>query len=101
MKINRVKLNEMYHSITASSKASAERNNPAASRPEKDSLRITNEAKRRSGIQGMAKRIAAEVSEPASAEKLLRLKNEIASGTYRTSSREIAEALCGRLEDKE
>ncbi len=104
MKIDRVKLNEIYSTLAANNnnKVPATEKSPSSAqnlRAEKDSLKITDQAKERTGVQGLAKRVAKEVSEPASAEKLLRLKNAVASGTYKTSAREIAEAILGRPEE--
>lgn len=61
----------------------------------KDEVVLSDKAREYSAMNLINNAVIDEVSRKASPEKLLRLKNEVASGTYHVSSDEIADAILG------
>lgn len=99
MKINPSQVDKLYNALAAesASTASKEAEKQAAAIGSADSLSLSEAAKNRSEIDSAVDLVVTEVSKSASAEKLLRFKNEIQNGTYRVPAEAIAEAMMGSI----
>lgn len=95
MKINRNEVDKLYNSINMNSAPARDKEQNRTIGTEKDSLVISDEAKNHTGIGGIVKQAVNEVTKPAASDKLLRIKNEIANGTYHVSGSSIASAMLG------
>ncbi|MEA4831979.1 hypothetical protein SDC9_198675 [bioreactor metagenome] len=96
MKINQIKEDKIYNSIIKE-KALAPENGHGVSGTaqcaKKDSLVISEKAKSHSEVKGIVSAVINKAEKPASSEKLMRLKSQIASGEYNISSSDIAEKI--------
>ena len=66
-----------------------------------DKIIISDKAKEFSPVKNSVETVIKEVNKTTSSEKLLRLRNEIATGKYNVSSEAIAEAIIGGVKPKE
>lgn len=94
MKINGEKIEGLY-SYAKADKAAAEKNVNIEMGAAKDKVTISIEARAYSAKGRLTRIVVDEVTRQTPSEKLLKLKNEIASGTYNVSSDEIAAAILG------
>lgn len=99
MKINPSQIDKLYNALAAESTSSAskESDKQQASVGSTDSLSLSEAAKNRSEIDSAVNMVVTDTTKNASAERLLRFKNEIQNGTYRVPSEDIAEAMIGSM----
>ena len=100
MKINPSQVDKLYNPLAAenASTASKEAEKQQAAIGSTDSLSLSEAAKNRSEIDSAVNLVVTETTKSASAERLLRFKNEIQNGTYRVPSDAIAAAMLGNIE---
>jgi anti-sigma28 factor (negative regulator of flagellin synthesis) len=99
MKINPSQIDKLYNALAAESASTApkEAEKQQAAIGSTDSLSLSEAAKNRSEIDSAVNLVVTETTKSASAERLLRFKNEIQNGTYRVPSDAIAEAMLGNI----
>lgn len=93
MKIDPAHIDKIYGARAADNAASAPREESNKRAVEKDSLTLSEAARGHSEIDAAVKLVVNEATKPASAERLLRYKNAIQSGTYRVPAEDIAAAM--------
>jgi anti-sigma28 factor (negative regulator of flagellin synthesis) len=93
MKIDPSHIDKLYGALAADNAAQAPREESRQRAIDKDSLALSDAARGHSQIDAAVKQTVDEATKPASAERLLRYKNAIQSGTYRVSSEDIAAAM--------
>jgi anti-sigma28 factor (negative regulator of flagellin synthesis) len=100
MKINRSNIESLYsRTITdASDKRTGSGTNVSIDKKtESDKIQISDKAREYTAGKCFANNVVKEATEPTRSEKLMKLKNDIASGNYFVSSDKIAAAILRKL----
>ena len=94
MKINRNEVDRVYNTpLTESNNKNTKAK--SESTEVKDEVVLSDKAREYSAMNSLGNAVVNEVTKSTSPEKLLRLKNDIASGNYHVSSEDIADAIIG------
>ena len=99
MKINRGNIENIYSRaiIDAPDKRTGIETNTAEANTEKDKVQISDKAREYAAGKSFAMSVIKEVSEQTRPEKLTKLKNDIACGSYNIPGDKIAAAILGKL----
>lgn len=100
MKINPSKVNSLYNPALRDETAVEDKCNDSA-KVKKDSMIITDAAKQHSGVSGVIKQAVEDIDSAAPASHLLKLKREVANGTYSVSGSDIANAMLGNTKEED
>ena len=96
MKINKNSMDNFLNAIQKENRAAQEKSaSTIAAESGKDKIKLSEKAKEYNRRGSAVKEASAEISKATESEKLMRLKNEIAQGTYRVSGEDIAGAMMG------
>lgn len=95
MKINRNDIDRVYNSPAITDNSTSDKKAKTGAPVSKDKVILSDKAKEYSTMGSLANSVVKEVTQPTSPEKLLKLKSEIASGTYHVPSEQIAASLLG------
>ncbi|MEA4921200.1 MAG: flagellar biosynthesis anti-sigma factor FlgM [Clostridiaceae bacterium] len=100
MKINPSKVNNLYNPALRDESAVEDKCHDST-KAEKDSMVITDAAKERSGVSGIIKQAAADIDSATPPSRLLKLKREVANGTYSVSGSDIANAMLSNTKEED
>ncbi|NLY68360.1 MAG: flagellar biosynthesis anti-sigma factor FlgM [Clostridiales bacterium] len=109
MKISRDNFNKVYGRIKVDAtdpvyadkkigKGTGTTNKAAATSLPKDAVQISEKAKEYNMGKNFVRSAISKAEESASPERLMRLKKEVAAGTYYVSSDKIANAILGNVD---
>lgn len=95
MKISRREMDKVYNPALIDSSNIADKKQKNGKTTAKDKIVISDKAKEYSHVRNLANFIVKEVTKQTPADKLIKLKSDVASGKYFVASEDIAQSIIG------